>query len=50
MNTMNTKQLKLLLQQEKKDLARIKSIQQKISGESQTEPSSPEFAHIELED
>lgn len=45
-----TKQLKLLLQQEKKDLARIRLIQQKISGKSQTKPSSDEFDHIELED
>lgn len=43
-----TKQLKLLLQQEKRDLARIKSIQQKISSDNLTEPISDEFEHIEL--
>ena len=41
-------QLKLLLKQEQKDLAKIRAIQQKVSGECSSETEGQEFEHIEL--
>ena len=49
MNT-PTKQLQLLLKQEQRDLARIRAIQQKVSGDSYSESDSEEFEHVELKE
>lgn len=49
MNT-QTKQLQLLLKQEQRDLAKIRAIQKKVSGESYAESDTEEFEHIEIKE
>jgi len=48
--TTQTKQLQLLLKQEQKDLAKIRAIQKKVSGESYAESDAEEFEHVEMEE
>lgn len=45
-----TQQLKRLLQQEQRDLAKIRAIQKKVSGESYAESDTEEFEHVEMKE
>lgn len=48
--TTQTKQLQLLLKQEQRDLAKIKAIQKKVSGDSYSESDEDEFEHVKMEE